>query len=79
MTQGADVARSKESSMVVALSTIGVATVVALIVGFGGWLLLEFVGDASRSEAIRMGSSAAGAVLLIGAVVGVVRSLRLDR
>jgi len=59
-----------------ALVAVGTATVAAIIVGLGAWLVSEFIMGTPRSEAITTGAIVAGIVLFIGAVFGVFRSAR---
>ena len=69
---------TKTSSTSIA-SLIGTATLIAVFLGLGVWIIEQFVLGADGVTAVRHGASAAGAVLLIAAIIGVVRSLQAGR
>lgn len=71
--------KENTSGVTAAFQTVGLATVVAIIVGVGVWLIQEFVIGADRSAAVGTGAKVAGVLLLAGALVGVLRALRASR
>lgn len=66
---------TKTSSTSIA-SLIGTATLIAVFLGLAVWILAQFALGVDGPTAVRYGASAAGAVLLIAAIIGVVRSLQ---
>lgn len=71
--------RRPRSAMSASLTALGLATVAALVVGLVTWLVAELVLDHTRSAAVTTGAWAAAAVLIIGAMVGVLRALRAEQ
>ncbi|WP_156968712.1 hypothetical protein [Corynebacterium freneyi] len=55
---------------------IGLATVVAIVLGVGVWAIAEFAMGKPRSDAIGSGASAAGPVLVIAVIYAVYLALR---